>query len=258
MGAMILRGGKPRRRFTGKSAAATSPSMTSRIPIGDLQLKPAGKIESGTARLDLWNAEARGRLKTDKGEIQFRSFTHTDLMVQIIEITTTGEEQVIWGWTPGLAANHRKIYRKEPLLPEDQNAPPVRSKQDDIEISFQPLEPAGGHATAWKVVKLDKNRSVVYVSVGYAKEEVAAKAEAVAAVRKAAETGLESLVQYASRVVASLLAGELSFDPRYAAGKFLLDSNLQNGQRHAARPAGVGSARARGSTARPGSKSGGT
>ncbi len=167
----------------------------SRIPIGELHLKPAGKIESGTARLDLWNAEARGTLKTDRGEIRFRSYTHTDLLVQIIELATSGQEQASWNWTPGLAANHRKLFRKEALLPEDENAPPVRSSQDDIQISFQPLKPAGGHATAWKAVPLGKNRSVVYLSVGYAKDEHSAKAEAVAAVKKAADLGLEDLTR---------------------------------------------------------------
>jgi alpha-L-fucosidase 2 len=194
MGAMIL-AGKNLVTFDWQIGRSDVTFNGSRIPIGDLNMKPSGKIESGTARLDLWNAEARGTLKTDKGEIAFRSFTHTDLLVQVIEIATTGEEQASWDWTPGLATNHRKIYRKEPLLPEDRNAPPVRGKQDDLDISFQSLQPAGGHATAWKAVKLDKHKSVVYVSVGYAKEEAAAKAEAVAAVQKAAETGVDSLVQ---------------------------------------------------------------
>jgi alpha-L-fucosidase 2 len=168
---------------------------TFRIPIGELQLMPAGKIQDGSARLDLWNAEARGVLKTDKGEIQFRSFTHTDQMVQVIEVTTTGQEKVSWGWLPGLAANHRKIFRKEPLAPEDQNVPSVRSQQDDLQLGFQSLQPAGGHATAWKVVETGKNQSVVYVSIGYANEKSAAIAEAVTAANRGAATGLESLVR---------------------------------------------------------------
>jgi alpha-L-fucosidase 2 len=194
MGAMIF-AGKNCATFDWQIGRSDVAFNSSRIPIGDLNLKLAGRIESGTARLDLWNAEARGTLKTDRGGIQYRSFTHTDHLVQVIELTTTGEEQASWSWTPGLAANHRKIYRKEPLLPVDQNEPPVRGSRDGIEISFQPLKPAGGHATAWKVVPLGNNRSVVYLSVGYVKEEGAAKAEAVAAVAKAAETGLESLTK---------------------------------------------------------------
>jgi hypothetical protein len=166
-----------------------------RIPIGDLTLAPAGKITGGTARLDLWNAEARGVVKTDKGEIQFRSLTHSDEMVQVIEITASGGGAAAWNWTPGLAANHRKIYRKEPLLPEDRNDPPTRSSEGDVQISFQPLQPAGGHATAWKVARLDSRRSVAYLSVGCATNEAAAKSEAVGAVNRAAAAGVESLTE---------------------------------------------------------------
>ncbi|MCC6123450.1 MAG: alpha-L-fucosidase [Pirellulales bacterium] len=194
LGAMIF-AAKDRKAFDWQIGRSDVAFNTFRIPIGDLNLKPAGKIQSGTARLDLWNAEARGTLKTDKGEIQYRSLTHSELLVQVIEIAATGQEAVTWEWTPGLAANHRKIFRKEPLLPEDQNAPPLRSSQGDVQLCFQPLQPAGGHATAWKVVRIDERKSVVYLSVGYANDEAAAKYEAVAAVKNAAKAGLESLVR---------------------------------------------------------------
>ena len=168
---------------------------TSRIPIGDLVLEPAGEIQTCTMRLDLWNAEARGTVKTDKGEIQFRSFTHSDQMVQVFEVTTSGQEKAAWSWAPGLAANPRKIYKNEPLAPEDQNVPPVRTSEGDIQVSFQPLKPAGGHATAWKIVEEGKGKSVVYASVGFSTQEAAAGAEAVEAVKKGAATGLETLTQ---------------------------------------------------------------
>lgn len=168
---------------------------TSRIPIGDLQLKPTGKVQGCTARLDLWNAEARGTIKTDRGEIQFRSFTHTEQMVQVIEVTTTGDEAATWTWEPGLATEPRKLYRKEPLTANDQNDPPVAGAEGDIRISFQPLKPAGGHVVAWTIVPADKNRTVVYASVGFAKDEAAACAEAVAAVKTGVTTGLDTLAK---------------------------------------------------------------
>ena len=73
------------------------------------------------------------------------------------------------------------------------NLPPVASRQGDIDVVFQPLKPAGGHAVAWKSVPAGKNRSIVYASVGFAKSEAQAVAEAVAAVRKAEATGLAGL-----------------------------------------------------------------
>jgi alpha-L-fucosidase 2 len=194
LGAMIFAAGNTA-AFTWQIGRSDVAFHGFRIPIGDLNLKPAGTITGGSARLDLWNAEARGTIATDKGEIRFRSYTHSVEMVQGIEITTTGDETAAWTWTPGLAANHRKIFRKEPLLAEDQNDPPLVSAQDDMQISFQPLQPAGGHATVWKMVKLDEHRSVVYLSVGYAKDEAGAKAEAVEAVKRAAAAGVESLTE---------------------------------------------------------------
>lgn len=194
MGAMIL----------GKNKASTLnweigrndvAFKTSRIPIGDIQLAPAGKIRKFNMKVDLWNAEARGTIQTDLGEITFRSYTHTDQMVQVIETLTGGREHVTWTWQPGLATEPRKLYKKEPLVPADQNAPPVRSSEGDIQLSFQPLQPAGGHASAWKIMENGNNKSTVYVSVGYSDRDAAARAEAVAAVKTAVATGADALNQ---------------------------------------------------------------
>ncbi len=166
---------------------------TLRIPIGDLVLIPSGKMLSGEMRLDLWNAEVVGTLKTDKGEIHFRTFTHSDQMVNVFETRVVGAERVTWRWDAGLASNPRKRYRKEPLGADDTNAPPITGQTEEIQTSFQPLKPAGGHATAWKQEVIGPDRMVVYASVGYAPAQAAALAEAVGAVEMAARTGLVSL-----------------------------------------------------------------
>jgi hypothetical protein len=44
-------------------------------------------------RLDLWNAEASGTLTTDRGALAWKSFTHADKLVQVIEVQATGGEQ---------------------------------------------------------------------------------------------------------------------------------------------------------------------
>ena len=167
----------------------------SRIPIGDLQLAPAGKITGFEARTDLWNASVVGKITTDKGAIEFRSFTHSLDMVNVIEVRTSGSEEPAWTWVPGLASNPRKIYKKETLGPGDQNDPPVTSREGDLDISFQPLKPAGGHAVAWQVVELAPGHSLVLSSVGYAKDAAAARGEAAAAVKKARADGLPALVK---------------------------------------------------------------
>jgi hypothetical protein len=168
---------------------------SSRIPIGDLVLTPLGKILGGELRLDLWNAEVRGKLTTDRGEIDFRSFTHSVRLVNVIETTARGGEQATWTWEPGLATEPRKFFRKEPLTDKDRNDPPVTSRNGDLNLSFQPLKPAGGHATAWQVVPAANGRSVVYASVGFATQEDAAQAAASAAVNQALAVGVPALVE---------------------------------------------------------------
>lgn len=176
----------------GRSDVAFS---TSRLPIGDLVLKPQGRITSGGMRLDLWNAEVRGHLKTDKGEIEFRAFTHTDQMVNVFETISKGGEKATWSWSPGLASDPRKIHKKEPLTEKDTNAAPVSGADGDISFSFQPLKPGGGHTTAWKTVDSGNGKSVVYSSVGFSDQETPSKSEAVNAVKKAVATGVPSLAE---------------------------------------------------------------
>ena len=84
-----------------------------RIPIGDLVLKPQGKITGTDIRLDLWNAEATGTLNTDKGEIRFRSFTHTDQMVNVFEVTVEGAEQAAWSWSPAWPATRARYTKRK-------------------------------------------------------------------------------------------------------------------------------------------------
>ena len=194
LGAMIFRDGTNSNVnwIMGRSDVAFN---SFRIPIGTLELKLAGKWKGGTMRVDLWNAEARGVLKTEAGELHFRSFTHADQMVQVIEMNPTGSETVSWEWTPGLAVNTRKLARREKLTADDQNEPPERSTEGNIQISLQPLKPAGGHATV-RVTVPSKGGSVTYASVGYSvKDAASARAEAVAAVKKAAAAGVESLTK---------------------------------------------------------------
>ena len=54
-----------------------------RIHVGDFQLYTTGKITSFNMRQDLYNAELRGNIQTDKGEIRFRAFTVSEIFGKI-------------------------------------------------------------------------------------------------------------------------------------------------------------------------------
>lgn len=65
--------------------------------IGHFSLYPVGKLTGCSWRKDLWNAELTGTIKTDKGEIQIRHFTHAEDMAIITELTpSTGEQGCRW------------------------------------------------------------------------------------------------------------------------------------------------------------------
>lgn len=66
-----------------------------RLDIGRMALRPAGKILSGTIHQDLWNAEIRGKIITDLGEISFRAFIPRDRMINVIEVSSTEKKNGI-------------------------------------------------------------------------------------------------------------------------------------------------------------------
>lgn len=194
LGAMVMatEQGQVLKWQMGRSDVAFS---TFRIPIGDLLLRPAGKILSAEMRLDLWQAELRGTLRTDKGSIEFRTFTHSQQMVNVWETVTTGAEKVSWSWQPGLASNPRKLYRKETLSPEDQNVPAQSRRDGETEFSLQALKPAGGHATAWRRVQLSPNSERVFASVGFANDLEQAAKQSQTAVNAAVAQPWTSLLE---------------------------------------------------------------
>lgn len=144
-----------------------------RLDIGRMALRPAGKIRSGTIRQDLWNAEIRGKIITDLGEITFRAFTPRDLMVNVIEISSTEKQNgkradYQWSFLPGNPASPRaQVF---PDNPESKayvtNPKPAFTKTNDVAVCVQPLLAGGDYATAWTEKKAKKSvPSTLYVSI---------------------------------------------------------------------------------------------
>ena len=174
-----------------------------RLPVGTLTLKTSGALQGGTMRLDLWNAEASGTLKTDKGEIKFRSLTHAKDLFTAIEIETTdGERGATFEFAPGLAVNPRKVYKKEPITEADKNPEPQAGQTAGVRWIMQPLK-NGDHATAWREIPLGPNRRVLLLSTAYFQYPPNADVdragttadEATRAVNAAAQSGLPKLLE---------------------------------------------------------------
>ncbi|MEN8830972.1 MAG: hypothetical protein ABF322_11740, partial [Lentimonas sp.] len=64
----------------------------SRLPNGYFTLKTAGKITGFTGRLDLYNAETRARVLTNKGHVDIRAIVHSDDMVIVYDLQPSDGE----------------------------------------------------------------------------------------------------------------------------------------------------------------------
>ncbi len=121
-----------------------------RIPIGRFELVPTGAVQGGDMRLDLWNAEARGRVRTDRGEVLWRAFTHAVDLVNVVERRAQGGEdaaRMVFRHEPALDA--RKTYKKEPIPDSERNPAPRTGRTDRVEWCVQPFKAGGGYAVAW-------------------------------------------------------------------------------------------------------------
>jgi len=127
-----------------------------RLDLGRLVLVPAGKIISGTMRVDLWNAEIRAKITTSLGEVSFRAFTPYQEMVQIIEVASTEKEQgkqvpCHWNFLPGNPSSPRAIVFSDNKESKEYipNPKPVLTKENNINLCVQSLVAGGDYATAW-------------------------------------------------------------------------------------------------------------
>ncbi len=160
MGAMIYRK-EPGALCWGMGSSAVTERRrdNARLPIGDLVLKLAGNIQKADMRLDLWNAEVRGTVTTDKGSVQFRSWIHAAKMLMEIDIEATGEETAAaFAWSPGTAQMHPELAA---WCKETPNPPGTSEVTDGVEVFTQKRHAGGEFATAWKDVKTDKGRRVL-------------------------------------------------------------------------------------------------
>lgn len=128
-----------------------------RLDLGALELSPVGEIISGSMRMHLWNAEVTGTIVTTKGEIKFRSFTHSDHLVEVVELwTSEGEQGAKMAWHPFSADAPREQMRDyfaeyggpKPLPGYQSNPSAEVSEEGDWIYSTQKLLAGGDFGTA--------------------------------------------------------------------------------------------------------------
>ncbi len=157
----------------------------SRLAIGRFALVPEGGVSGGDMRLDLWNAEARGTLKSESGVVRWRSFTHSQHMVTLIELRGA-PARIVFQHLPAIPA--RAEFKKEEIPPANRNPDPTTGTTGEITWCNQPFTAGGGYTVAWGERKTDGSHLFAFTVDATPKTD-----QAVAAVRAALNEGVDSL-----------------------------------------------------------------
>jgi alpha-L-fucosidase 2 len=122
-----------------------------RLPIGRMVLQTAGEIRGFEARLDLWNAELRATLTTDRGVLRIASFIHAEEPLLVVELEPEGgESEARFTFRPDLAFVERLALRNLPITAADLNPPPFVEEHGPARVSVQPRRSGGEYAVAWQ------------------------------------------------------------------------------------------------------------
>ncbi|MDR1814271.1 MAG: alpha-L-fucosidase, partial [Tannerella sp.] len=188
LGTTIYQEGDNALRFEiGRSDVTDHRRDNGRLPIGGMLLKTTGKILSGTLRTDLWNAEVRGEITTDKGKITFRTMDHALEIALIVDFNATGgEKNFTFEWSPETAAVFRDEARNAQIEP---NPPAEQGKDGDVGYCTQKRIAGGSYTTAWEV---SKNKRLT-LSIIDAFPEANSQATAISEVKRIAKIPSETL-----------------------------------------------------------------
>ena len=104
-------------------------------------------MQSFQMRLDLWNAEITGLLRTNKGSLRFRSFTHADQVVQVIELQPDESERTCgFEWVAGQAIDPRILKRRATATARMSIRRPPNHSPSGLHLCLQPLNTGGAQA----------------------------------------------------------------------------------------------------------------
>lgn len=168
-----------------------------RLPIGRFHICPVGEVKDGDLRIDLWNGEAHGTIRTDRGEIRWRSWTQegdAENGVVIVDLETDeGEKGYTWKWQAFRSMNPRYFTRPPETGTWSANPDGRRADRDGTQVWVQPLLAGGDYSTAWKEVRQSETKRILFVSVGYALHQGGSADLAMAAIAKATQQKIEVL-----------------------------------------------------------------
>ncbi|WP_321376214.1 glycoside hydrolase family 95-like protein [uncultured Draconibacterium sp.] len=167
-----------------------------RLLIGDFLLQPKGTIENESMRLHLWDAEVTGNIKTDKGTIEWRSFTHADDMTIVVELRASeGERETLLQWRPESGISPRWWYSDDSANVSVEMPPlPELNQIDGANVSVQKFVETGEFAVAWKEQQIKPGHKIYYISIANSYPENNAKEKALDWVTKSQAKEFESFI----------------------------------------------------------------
>lgn len=166
--------------------------------IGHLELKTSAPLKAGKCRLDLWNAQGQGVLRSEDGELRWRCIVHAEEPVISVAWEATGDlRDSEFHYVPADARSPRAVRAKSPRQPPN---PPAKVRRDPAgpDTAVHDLLFGGQTAVAWTVDSAasgDLATRTLHMSVQHSFPEREAEASAIRAVRKASAIPFERWVQ---------------------------------------------------------------
>lgn len=192
MGCMIYQESNQSLRWEmGRSDVTDHRRDNNRIPIGGMVLETVGEIEQGSVRLDLWNAESTGEVRTSKGTIKFRTYIHAIDMFMLVDVEfSEGEKDAKFKWlaSPAIDAVNLKLFK------DDLPNPPAKLETDgEISLSIQERVGGGSFATSWTETNSGTNKRSLFLSIADTYPEMDAGEEASASLKKVVKENAHNL-----------------------------------------------------------------
>lgn len=163
-----------------------------RVPIGYFAVTTASEIKGYDLELDLWDAELKGSIATDKGAINIRAFAHATTNLLVVEMDPlNGEGKPTLKWhayenvSPRTTSWGADTGKKE--APDAKPGKPGRmvSKPGGISVWEQPLRPSGLVSTAWQEMNAEKDGVILRISIEHSFPKNTASDTAAGIVKKA-------------------------------------------------------------------------
>ncbi len=146
-------------------------TQVARLPVGHFTLSSRGKITKINLRLNLWQAEIKGTIETDKGHYTLRGLVDSNSDNLLLDITSSADEKITINWHPDKAYSSARNIAKgivKKAVAKDKKYSPlfkhladidypdapevVLGKKHDIHYSYQGLLNKQGETTvAWTV-----------------------------------------------------------------------------------------------------------